>query len=169
MFSSETLKVVRLILLVNIVKTQNNENRDKFNKQQSPFDVLPGPKLQIGNVYDPEKIPILYEEHTRTFNVYGDQYYKVFKKNVLIINALNNVYETANFSINAYTHLTLEEFTNGFTGFNNTGLTDDDVISFNRGLVQHVPPMMDWSEGLLEQYIQQAPCKMSYVLSALSK
>lgn len=173
-----TTNLVGLIILVNNVETQNNENTNvlttgQASNEQEPPAMLHKPKQKI---YDPKKIDALFNQHAP--NIYGlnqadktevDQYYKVFKENIMMMNQLSKFYNTAQFSINAYTHLTLDEFTNWYTGFNSTGLTVEDVMLFNRTIVQHIPPVINWSDGILNDYYQETKCKNSYVLSALSK
>lgn len=182
MFASIITDVLGLIILVNTVRTQNYQNK-------SILTTVPARKGQLlanspmyydhdmprKKIYDVDKIDSLYQTHSSYTGLKNldkfkeEDYYTVFSENIHLINRLHNLYDTSTFSINAYTHLKFDEFTNGYTGFNSTGLTDDDVICFNRNIVQDLPPVIDWSDNMLQNHIQDTKCKNSYVLSALSK
>lgn len=176
--------IVGFIILVNNVRTQNNENTSilttvQARREQKSFTpaVLYDETTPMKKEYDLDKIDSLFEYQLNRFiydtNKYNKtvekKYYAVFKENIKLINYLNKFYDSATFSINAYTHFEFDEFTNWFTGFNSTGLKDDDVVLFNRSVVQNIPRMMDWSTDILPDYYQETKCKNSYMLSALGK
>lgn len=175
-----------LTILVNKVWTQNNENTSTSTIQNrrhpQPFtpplsqDYFNHEEIHLKKkIYEDDKIDALFFQHAKSTGLQGlekfyeEQYYLVFRQNILLMNRLYNIYNTTMFSINAYTHYTFDEFTNWFTGFNSTGLTEDDVTLFNRSVIQELPPVIDWSDDILLDYFQDTKCKNSYVLSALSK
>lgn len=181
MLASKIINIIGLFILVNNVRTQNNDNTTiltivQARRVQKPGALFDDEAIPKKKIYDPDKIDSLFQQHASYIGINklsrndAEKHYVIFYDNVMLINQLFNFYTTARFSINAYTHLNFDEFTNGYTGFNGTGLTDDDVILFNRSIVQDTPPMMDWSgEDMLQTYVQDTKCKNSYLYSALSE
>lgn len=176
-------------ILVNNILSQNNTNISKSTTSENypPEYYFPmtndyNPYVERNQsekkVYEEDKFGSLFEQYAKYigFDItshrdhrQAEDYFLVFCHNLRRINHLYNIYNTTTFSINKYTHYKSVEFTNWLTGFNGTGLTQDDIISFNRSLVQNVPPTMDWSNDILQDYFQDTKCKNSYVFSALSK
>lgn len=188
MLASITTCIVVLIILVNTVRTQTTSiypvpDYDvpylKIQTTTEFIDYDGGGSYdytqQKRKMYDTNELTPLFLEHAKRIGIESEhkivqeRYYLVFSDNVYLINRLSNIYNTTMFSINAYTHLTFKNFTEGYTGFNGTGLRDDDVVMFNRSVIEHIPPVMDWSHDMLNIYYQESYCKNSYVLSALSK
>lgn len=178
MLASIIINTVGIIILVNNVRTENNENMTiKYQEtlttgQKTREHKRFGEQLVPRQKYDTNQIDSLFQLYKET-NILDKseekKNYDAFSDNIRKMNFLIDFYATAHFSINAYTHLTFEEFTKLCTGFNSTGLTDDGVILFNRSIVQELPPVIDWSDEILNEYHQDTKCKTSYVFSALSK
>lgn len=174
MFASIITNLGGLIILAINVWTQNNENISILIRREDYLNLEEEYSKQK-KIYEFDQISFLYEQQLSFIGMNSknkfeqEKYYEVFQDNVMMINRLYNLYDNCMFSINAYTHLKFDEFTDWYTGFNSTGLTDEDVILFNRSIRQDLPSVMDWSGDILHNYVQDTKCKNSYVLSALSK
>lgn len=102
-------------------------------------------------------------EETNTFNIFRD--------NLRKINYLNQIATTAAFTINEFTSMTFEEFTEKYTGYDSAaaGISKDNVTRFDFDPKFRYSDNKDYREGGLLIVKHQKNCSNSYVHSAVGK
>lgn len=97
--------------------------------------------------------------------------FNVFRDNLRRINHLNQMTKTATFMMNEFTSITMEEFTEKYTGYNSAaaGLTKDNVTRFEYDPRYAYSVNKDFREGGLLMVRHQKNCANSYVHSAVGK
>lgn len=164
--------ILSLVLLVYNVRAINKIHRAGSLRELPPrgFDTL------INEYNITEAVSIFNDFNLKYGNRYENEaekanIFNIFRDNLRKINHLNQMAKTATFMMNEFTSMTLENFTEKYTGYNSAaaGVLTDNATRFDFDPKFLYSENKDYRENGLLIVKHQKNCGNSYVHSAVGK